>query len=177
MLPSPVVRGRKNPLYLGFTKRLRRARRSAGLSFTALAHLAGISSAKTTSALERGDNVPRVDTVERLAQALRLSPGMLAFGIAAPLSSSEALRSSDLAQRLRDLRALQGLSMREVGRRSETSGNLVKMVESGTMPSIDTLEKIAKALDVSPAWLAYGIGPNRSSRRIPRQDDIEVCGP
>lgn len=173
MLPRPVVRGRKNPLYLGFASRLRRARSSAGLSFTALAHKAGISSAKTTSALERGDNVPRVDTVEKLAHALMLSPGMLAFGIAAPWNPPATLLCEKLSQRLRAIRLERSHSLREVGRRSETSGNLIKMIEMGTMPSIDTLENIAKSLDISPAWLAYGLGPMSVLRRSPRRQEHE----
>ena len=41
---------------------------------------AGLISRTTTAVLERGDIVPRIDTVERIAYALGLSPAFLAYG-------------------------------------------------------------------------------------------------
>jgi transcriptional regulator with XRE-family HTH domain len=50
-----------------------------------------------------------------------------------------------------------------VGKLAGLSHTAVGNVERGTMPTLATAEALAKALDLSPAWLAYGIGP----REIP----------
>jgi hypothetical protein len=44
------------------------------------------------------------------------------------------------------------------------------------MPSIATVESLAKALGLSPGWLAYGLGPmdaplKRHRQRLQRQPD------
>jgi hypothetical protein len=38
-------------------------------------------------------------------------------------------------------------------------------VERGTLCTLDTLEALAKALGVSPAWLAFGLGPMEAPTR------------
>ena len=160
VLPRSVVRGRKNPLHFGFAARLHRARKVAGLSFTALAHLAGLSSAKTTSALERGDNVPRVDTAEMLARALHLAPCQLAFGVDQPWDPAASMLCDGLPQRLRETRLARGLSMREVERVAEIADSLVRMTELGrSVLTPVTVVKLAQALAVLLAWLAFGLGP------------------
>jgi transcriptional regulator with XRE-family HTH domain len=159
-----VVRGRKNPLHTGFPGRLSRARKDAKLSFSSLAAAANITSAKTTSTLERGDNIPRVDTVEKLARALRISPAFLAFGIDGPKATDATELCTSLGQRLRGLRLARGFSLREVERRADVAGDLVRRTEQGlTLPTLGTVEKLAKALGVSPAWLAYGLGPTEAA--------------
>lgn len=56
--------------------------------------------------------------------------------------------------------------MREIGRRSDTSATLVSSAESGaTMPNLAKLEALAKALGVSPCWLAYGVGAQAMALR------------
>lgn len=59
--------------------RLRAARESRGLSLMQLARISGVSPA-AVSYLERGEKLPRTDTVERLARALQVSRCWLAFG-------------------------------------------------------------------------------------------------
>ncbi len=167
MLPGRVVRGRRNPLHLGFSARLRRARREAGLSLTELGDRAGIGSAKTASALERGVNAPRLSTVVRLAMVLGVRPGWLAYGTNqedGPVCEGEPMI---LAVRLRTARLAQGLSLRVLGARSGTSGNLVNQIEKGSDPAIDTLERIATALAVPVAWLGFG--------REDHEGRISVC--
>lgn len=171
MLPTRVVRGRKNPLHLKLPERLRRARKKAALSAAALSTAAGISKGGAAK-LEAGTWVPRLPTVERLALALGLSPAWLAFGLEAEWQPAKYLGCSGLADRVQEGRALRKFSIREVERRAETSEGAVRAIESGTMPSLDTLEKIAKALGVSPAWLAYGQGPRESLNQ--RQDLDEL---
>ena len=80
VIPNGVVRGRKNPLHFGFAERLKRARRVADVSYAALGRQAGFGSRTTAALLENGERVPRVDTVEKLASALDVSPAWLAYG-------------------------------------------------------------------------------------------------
>ena len=160
MLPRHVVRGAPNPLHFGFSDRLRRARKAAGLTPTALAQKAGSVSRATVAALEAGENIPRVDTVESLAKALALSPSLLAFGLDSASESLKGKLCDGLPQRLRDTRRAHGLSMRELGRQADASVVLVRSTEAGaSLPNLARLEALAKALRVSPAWLAYGEGP------------------
>ena len=165
MLRRAVVRGAPNPLHFGFAQRLRRARKAADLTHSALARATGAVSRATTAALEAGENVPRVDTVERLANALGLSPCTLAFGIDQPWEHTEGLRCQGLPARLREAREACGLSMRELSRRADASVVLVRSTEVGaSLPNLVRLEALAKALGLSPCWLAYGVG-EREARR------------
>lgn len=164
VLPTHVVRGRKNPLHLKLPERLRRARKKTTLSASALSLVAGISQGGVAK-LEAGTWVPRLPTVERLAIALRISPSWLAFGLELAWKPGTSPGCSGLAQRARDARAVRGFSIREVERRAETAEGAVRAIEGGTMPGLDTLEQIANALGVSPAWLAYGEGPMDAQTR------------
>lgn len=172
VLPSAVVRGRKNPLHFGLASRLRRTRRAAKLSFERLASAAGLASGITVFHVERtAGHVPRLDTVERIAYALSLSPAFLAYGIegeAGPLA--KGLRCEGVAQRLADTRAARGLTMRALARLAGLTDTAVRSTESGSsVPTVATLEAFAHALEVSPAWLAFGIGAREAPpRRRPR---------
>lgn len=159
MLPGRVVRGKKNPLHFKLPVRLRRARKQSQLSCSALALQSGVAKSGI-SQLESNRWFPRINTVERLAKALNVSPAWLAFGLEHPANGSQdgGLRCEQLGQRVKEQRTARALSPQELGRRSETSGNEVRAVESGTMPSLATIEKLAKALGVGPGWLAFGIG-------------------
>ena len=112
-----------------------------------------------------GGRVPRLDTVELLAVALSLSPSFLAFGIELPFEPATELRTMGFAARLSEARRERGLSMRAVDSLAGISPGSTRSLEAGTMPSLDTLELIAKALGVSPAWLAFGEGPRELPRR------------
>jgi transcriptional regulator with XRE-family HTH domain len=58
--------------------------------------------------------------------------------------------SVDVANRLRELREGQGISMRTLATRSGLSANALSMIERGkTSPSVSTLYKLADALGVS----------------------------
>jgi transcriptional regulator with XRE-family HTH domain len=158
VIPGSVVRGRKNPDYLGFPARLKKARKSQGASLdTTAAHL---SDGKTVFLLEERRHVPRLDTVEKIAHALGLSPAFLAYGLPTePTPPSDGLHSVGVAARLRETRILLGLSVLALATAAGLSHTAVGNVERGTMPSIATAEALAVALGVSPAWLAYGLGP------------------
>lgn len=122
------------------------------------------------SQLEGQGRIPRVDTVEKLAAVLRVSPCHLAYGIEQLCEAGDGPLSVGLPARLAQLRQERGFSRRELGRLSRTSDNFVQMTETGaTVPNIAKVEALAKALKISPCWLAYGVGqrdaaPLRPSR-------------
>jgi len=161
MLPSDVVRGRRNPLHLGLAFRLKRARGVACLSFDSVAAAAGLTDGNTVFQIERkAGHVPRIDTVERIAKALALSPGFLAFGLAGDYSTASTLRSDEVGARLRGVRTDRGLTMRALARLAGLTDTAVRTTENGdTVPTLATVEAFADALGLSPAWLAYGVGP------------------
>ncbi len=156
-----MVRGRRNPFHFGFAARLRRARKAVDLSCSGLTQRAGLLDGKSVLLLEQGQRVPRLDTVERVAYALGLSPAFLAYGIEADASQpSEGLRSEGVASRLRQCRADRGLSVLGLATWAGLSHNAVRSTERGaSMPTLATAEALAIALGVSAGWLAYGLGP------------------
>ena len=171
MLPGSVVRGRQNFAYVKLPDRLRRARREAGVSRAGLSVDAGLSQ-NALYGIESGERIPRVDTIEKLAKALRLSPCMLAFAVEQPCEPFEGLYCAGLPERLSEIRQARGLSRLQLGQRSKTSDTLVRTTETGaTMPNLAKLEALAKALDVSACWLAYGVGDRELPplRRPPAQ--------
>ena len=61
-------------------KRLREARKAAGLTLRELANEAGFANYQTIDHIERGKQRASVDQIESLACALDGSPAWLAFG-------------------------------------------------------------------------------------------------
>lgn len=74
--------------------------------------------------------------------------------------------TADFGSRLRTARDLRGLTMAELAEKMglHSRGNISRL-ESGsngglaTNPGIATVEALARALDVSPGWLAFGESP------------------
>ena len=160
VLPSAVVRGRKNPFHFGFAARLRRARKAGGLSRFGVTTKSAAKDRELVASLEQGQRIPRLDTVERVAYALGLSPAFLAYGIEADASQpTDGLRCEGVASRLRETRIHLGLSVLALATAAGLSHTAVGNVERGTMPTLATAEALAIALGVSPGWLAYGLGP------------------
>lgn len=172
-----MTRGRANPTCWRFFDRLRAARLKAGLTREALSKAAGVSLG-LAARFELRKGFPRLPTLEALAKALGISPGWLAFGDEAPCEPLVGLRCVGLAQRFRETRAALGISLREVERRTKVlehegraglSEGTVRGVERGRTPPLDTLEALAVALGISPAWLAFGTGPRELPRRGARR--------
>lgn len=68
-------------------------------------------------------------------------------------------RTQDFHRRLGAARARAELTYRDLGERAGIGHGRVSDLEHGNgMPGIDTLERLADALKVSPCWLAFGIG-------------------
>jgi transcriptional regulator with XRE-family HTH domain len=72
----------RSPVAEKFGDKLRRARKGAHLSQEELAHRAALHRTEV-SLLERGERVPRIDTVLALTDALSVTPGGLLDGIKA----------------------------------------------------------------------------------------------
>ena len=104
--PLSVVRGRKNPGFMSFPSRLRKARQSAGFSRQGLTQRASLAGQSTMLGWEQGLRIPRLDAVEQVAYALGLSPAFLAYGIESDGSKPiEGLRCEGVALRLQIGRA------------------------------------------------------------------------
>ena len=161
MLATPMVRGRRNPRYWGFAARLRRARKAEGLTRFGVTTMATAKDRELVASLEQGQRIPRLDTVEKIASALGLSPAFLAYGIEADASQpTDSLRCEGVASRLRETRTARGLTMRALARAAGLTDTAVRSTETGaSMPSIATVEAFGIALGASPGWLAYGLGP------------------
>src|SRR5580658_1885521 len=115
VLSEIVTRGRRNPLHFGLAKRLRDAREAADLGIVQLAEVAGLSRPAVGDTESRG-HVPRLDKVEKLARALKLSPCWLAYGIEAPAIEEDALACEAMGTRLQQVREAQGLSRNALGK-------------------------------------------------------------
>jgi transcriptional regulator with XRE-family HTH domain len=112
-----VVRGRKNPLFMGLAARLKTARKTAALNRQSVTQRAKLSDVSAVLGMEQGQRIPRLDTIERVAYGLGLSPAFLAYGIDEDASQpTEGLRCEGVASRLRETRTARGLTMRALAR-------------------------------------------------------------
>src|SRR5438445_13589251 len=74
----------------------------------------------------------------------------------------------DIAKRLRELRESKGLSQGDIERRSGLLRSYISRVEGGyTAPSLSTLDKFAKALDVQPYQLLLNHGAPARAAAVP----------
>jgi transcriptional regulator with XRE-family HTH domain len=153
-----MVSGRKNPLFFGLALRLKQARGQAGLKRLPLAQKAGLAMA-TGRDVELGARVPTVTTVLRLASALQVSPAWLAYGVGAADDPQPMQSAATMGERLASLRADHGLSRAALARACDLSARAIAKIEAGGQSGVDIIESLAKALGVSPAWLAYGAEP------------------
>lgn len=181
-MPSGV----KDPLWFGLPDRLLSMRLSADLGMVALGSLSGVSNPVIANT-ENRRSVPRVNTVEALAYALGVSPTWLGFGHDGDEPFRERIRRSllrvqrdprpgtpqpcpesyrGLPQRLQESRERLGLSLRALALAAGLSGPGVAKIEHGeSVPTLDNVEALAKALGVSPGWLAFGVGRGPDGKR------------
>jgi transcriptional regulator with XRE-family HTH domain len=79
----------------------------------------------------------------------------------------------NIAKRLRELREAKGLSQGDIERRSGLLRSYISRVEGGyTAPSLATLEKFAKALEVETYQLLYEGKGRPSSPKLPEQSGV-----
>lgn len=176
---APMPCGIKNPHWIVLPTRLLSIRMAADMSMVTLATLSGVTQSVIANT-ENRRTVPRIDAVERMAYAFGVSPTWFAFGHDGDEPFVERIRRSPLQipkdprpgapqpcpesykgmpARIQAARQKAGLSLRGLADASGLSGPGVKKIETGaSVPTIDNVEAIAKALGVSPGWLAFGIG-------------------
>lgn len=175
-ISGDVPRGQKNPLNVGLARRLFRIRERSSLSASRVALLAGLS-INTVRTIEDGA-VPAIDTVERIAAVIGVHPGWIAFGNEGrelfqerrprePFPSGDPEideqfrcfrdRAASCGARILFAREKSGLSMRKLASAAGLSVQTWSNAEAGvTVPKVDSLERMAVALNVPPTWLAYG---------------------
>ncbi len=82
------------------------------------------------------------------------------------LRSSDMTLSNIVAQNLRAVRAQQKMSQEAVAKKARVSVSYVSMLERGQRtPPLETLEMLAKALDVSPMYLLQELSADRPRSR------------
>ena len=159
-----MVRGSPNPRHLGLAARLRRARKTAGLTRTALALKVG-GDQTTALDIETEQRLPTVRTIARLASALGVAAGWLAYGLGDMMADGPAVTTDGMAERLQAVRIERELTKAALARLVNLTPSTVGDIEKGAQSGVEVIEALAKALDVSPAWLAFNQGPQLLPKR------------
>jgi transcriptional regulator with XRE-family HTH domain len=152
-----MVRGSPNPKHFGLPLRLRRSRVQSGLTKMALSAAAAVGS-PTVLYTETGQRIPSVGTIAKLAAALGVSAPWLAYGLG-DATPAPGASCDGMGQRLQAVRTERGLTKAALARLVELKAPSLSQIENGGQSGVDTIERIAKVLGVSPGWLAYGVGP------------------
>ena len=162
-----MVRGRRNPRHLGLPARLRKARKSAGLTRNLVVQKIG-GDQTAPREIETGHRIPTVGTLARLASALGVSAGWLGYGLCEQTTNAPAATTDGMGVRLAAVRIERGLTKVALARLLDLSATAIANIEKGAQTGVDVLESLAKALGVSPAWLAFGEGPREipTKRRV-----------
>ncbi len=164
-----MVRGRKNPLFFGLPSRLKQARRQSSLKRLPLAERAGLATA-TGRDIESGQRIPTVGTVSRLAAALGVNAGWLGYGLGEQPADNSPATTEGMGARVQALRIERRLTKVALARQVGVDHSTIANIEKGSQTGVDVLESLAKALGVSPAWLAFGEGP----REIPKKRRVRT---
>lgn len=172
--------------------RLRKARRDARLSLDDVATVAQVNKATVFRIEQETARNPRADTVERIAFALNVSPSWLGFGVDAPLPAAGWARTKLIPVRVEyvfyvnngwDLVSENRAAIAAAARVS--NGTISNIICDGKVPTLWTIEALARACRGSPAFLAYG-APSFNPYRLllqsilqdahweHQQDDIET---
>ncbi len=75
-----------------------------------------------------------------------------------------------MGERLASVRIERGFTKAALARLVDLSPSSFAKIENGGQTGVDVLESLAKALGVSPAWLAFGEGP----REIPKKRRVRT---
>lgn len=159
-----MVRGSPNARYLKLPARLRKARKTAGLTRMALAQRAG--GGQTVSLdIETGQRLPTVGTLARLASALGVAATWLAYGLGEQYTDDPPATTDGMGARLATVRVEQGTTKAALARLVNLSPSALANIENGGQTGVDVVEALAKALNISPAWLAFNRGPRELPKR------------
>ncbi len=122
---------------------------------------------KSTSSvflIERRVNLPRINTIERFAATLGVSPSWLAYGEGPEDTVQVESSVGGLGQRLEAARKQRGLSRQALGIASGLTGQTVANIEvKGMMPRVDSVEMLARVLGVTAGWLGFGVERQRTA--------------
>lgn len=143
---------------------MRKARKRAGLTRTALAQKVG-GDQTTALDIETSQRIPTVRTIARLASALSVSSGWLGFGLGADHIDGPAATTEGMGTRLAAVRLERELTKAALARLVDLAPSAYAKIEHGGQTGVDVLEALAKALSVSPAWLAFGEGLRELPKR------------
>lgn len=126
---------------------VRRLRAEQCLTLTNLAAVTGLS-ASYLSEIERGKKTPSLTTLDRLAAGL----GVTRDALVPPPEAR--LDAPGLPARLRAARERAGLTQEALAEAAGVSTGMIGQLESAaTLPSLPTIERLARALGVSPCHL------------------------
>lgn len=153
-----MVRGSPNPLHFGLPARLRKTRKQFDAKRAALGAKSG-RELELASYVESGQRIPSVGTLARLASALGVSAGWLGYGLGEQNTDGKAATTDGMGARLASVRIECGLTKAALARLVDLSPSTVADIEKDAQTGVDVLESLAKALNVSPAWLAFCEGP------------------
>jgi transcriptional regulator with XRE-family HTH domain len=161
-----MVRGLKNPAHIGLPSRLKAARRLRDIKRRPLADAAGIAPS-TVGDIEMGRQIPTVGKIAQLASALSVSAAWLGFGIGEMQLEGRTATCEDMGARLQAVRVERAVTKAELGRLAGLTAPSITQIEKGGQSGVEVIEALAKALGVSPGWLAFGIEPQvpRTPRR------------
>ena len=164
-----MVRGSPNPLHFGLPTRLRKTRKQAGLSPSALGPKVGLDP-HVAANIEARERLPTVGNLARLASGLGVHAGWLGYGLGEQNADERTATADGMGERLSALRTERGLTKAALARLVGISPSTVADIEKGAQTGVDVLESLAKALGVSTAWLAFGEGP----REIPKKRRVRT---
>lgn len=100
---------------------------------------------------------------------------MLAIETDAPVEIDNPLASVAFGARLKDARQRSGLSQVELAERLNYSKQMISAVEIGRAePPRRYILQMAEILNVSPAWLAFGLDDGTFVKRPPRSKVITI---
>lgn len=71
----------------------------------------------------------------------------------------DSLASGTVGRRLHQARQHYGLTMAALAEKANVGAATINHIEKGRqIPGADTIERLARAMNVDPCWLAYGTG-------------------
>lgn len=124
-------------------EKIRALREERGYTLQDLARRANLS-LSYLSEIERGSKKPSLKTLEKLAAALNVPKTQLIEG-------DVVERGLSLGDKIRLLRTEKKMSLQELAERAGISLSYLSEIERGTVyPSLNTVKRIAEALDVPP---------------------------
>jgi transcriptional regulator with XRE-family HTH domain len=119
----------------------------------------------TVGYLETHQRLPSLETVARLAEALGLSAAWLAYGLGEQSNAGTASSYAGMGERLRTVRIERGLTKAALARLAELNPGSIAGIEKGGQAGVDTIERLAKELRISPAWLGFASGQKELAPR------------